>query len=337
MIRIEEIISNALAGIEETEVAILARELLKTREALALAQQAKGEAEGRAALADRRAVSGRSRWVADVSAELDRARTKFPKPDLLTTAFAEEAGELVKAILDGYNGKASDVYGEAIQTIAMVVRLIEEGDPVHRLKPIPDLGAWFVSDAVQAILDATPEIARNPMDLGFVSARKKMLGLVPDYTGEGSAWVPPVEARAVVVPEAYPGQREHVAFLGALKYELENPTPDQKPTSFDINRDYFEHYANVFSKDNERMAHGVGFMNGAEWHRQHYAIPADRVPGEGMVAVKAEEWEAAQELLAQARCAAHAVEDEGECDMTGICRAVFACDSLRANQGGAAT
>lgn len=56
MSRIDEIVSNALAGIEETEVAILARELLKTREALALAQQAKGEAEGRAALAERRAV-----------------------------------------------------------------------------------------------------------------------------------------------------------------------------------------------------------------------------------------------------------------------------------------
>lgn len=67
------------------------------------------------------------------------------------------------------------------------------------------------------------------------------------------------------------------------------------------------------------------------------AIPADRVLGDGMVAVDREEWAATQDLLAQARCAAHAVEDEGQCDMTGICRAVFACDSLRANQGGAAT
>ena len=135
MKRIEEIISNALAGIKETEVAILARELLKTREALALAQQAKGEAEGRAALAERRAAASRSQWAIDVSVELASARAKFPNPDLLTTAFAEEAGELVKAVLDGYHGKPCDVYGEAIQTIAMVVRLIEEGDPVHRLTP----------------------------------------------------------------------------------------------------------------------------------------------------------------------------------------------------------
>jgi len=75
-------------------------------------------------------------WFLDVADELRRARAKFPGTDLLTTAFAEEAGELVKAILDNYNGKQSDLYTEAIQTIAMVVRLLEEGDPVHRLKPI---------------------------------------------------------------------------------------------------------------------------------------------------------------------------------------------------------
>ena len=63
------------------------------------------------------------------------------------------------------------------------------------------------------------------------------------------------------------------------------------------------------------------------------SVPADRVLGEGIVAVEREEWAATQDLLAQARCAAHAVEDDGQCDMTGICRAVFACDSLRANQG----
>lgn len=74
------------------------------------------------------------------------------------------------------------------------------------------------------------------------------------------------------------------------------------------------------------------------WFCEHSsAIPADRVLGDGMVGVDREEWAATQDLLAQARCAAHAVEDDGQCDMTGICRAVFACDSLRANQGGAAT
>ena len=78
------------------------------------------------------------------------------------------------------------------------------------------------------------------------------------------------------------------------------------------------------------------FRDGYDFARTR-AIPADRVLGDGMVAVDRAELEALQELLAQARCAAHAVEDNGECDMTGICSAVFACDSIRANQGGAAT
>lgn len=74
-------------------------------------------------------------WIEATLNEVARARKKFPNPDLLTTAFAEEAGELVKAILDNYHGKPSNVYEEAIQVIAMAVRLIEEGDPVHRLEP----------------------------------------------------------------------------------------------------------------------------------------------------------------------------------------------------------
>lgn len=59
-------------------------------------------------------------------------------------------------------------------------------------------------------------------------------------------------------------------------------------------------------------------------------IPADRVLGEGKVAVDQEELEALRYLLDCARIAAHAVEDEGECEMSSICGAVFACDSLRA-------
>lgn len=108
-------------------------------------------------------------WFEDVADELRRARAKFPGTDLLTTAFAEEAGELVKAILGGYNGKESDIYTEAIQTIAMVVRLLEEGDPVHRLAPIVDTVTIYKTAAVGPT-ESFP---------GF------------DPTGEGSAWQPP--------------------------------------------------------------------------------------------------------------------------------------------------
>lgn len=56
MTRLDEIIERAKDGLPESEVAILAREVLKTREQFALALRAMGDAEGRAALADRRAL-----------------------------------------------------------------------------------------------------------------------------------------------------------------------------------------------------------------------------------------------------------------------------------------
>ena len=76
-------------------------------------------------------------WMAEVEAEMERARKKFPCPNLLVTAFSEEAGEVVKAVLEHYEGKGSlaDVRKELIQTAAMVGRLLEEGDPIHLLNP----------------------------------------------------------------------------------------------------------------------------------------------------------------------------------------------------------
>jgi NTP pyrophosphatase (non-canonical NTP hydrolase) len=73
-----------------------------------------------------------------VQAEVRRARTLHQSPDLLTTAFAEEAGEVIKAILDHRAGKGplSDVKKEIVQTMAMCVRLLDEGDPLHSLPPV---------------------------------------------------------------------------------------------------------------------------------------------------------------------------------------------------------
>lgn len=79
--------------------------------------------------------------------------------------------------------------------------------------------------------------------------------------------------------------------------------------------------------------HGV-FLALRPWESVSHIhpIPADRVLEDGMVGVDREEWEALRELLAQARVAAHTVEDDGSCDMSGICGAVLVCDSLRSAQ-----
>lgn len=72
-----------------------------------------------------------------VEAELRFARKNFPSNDKLLAAFNEEAGELTKAMLDSYTGKGpdSDVFNEAVQVIAMAVRLVQEGDPDFKYKP----------------------------------------------------------------------------------------------------------------------------------------------------------------------------------------------------------
>lgn len=77
-------------------------------------------------------------WPEPIRSEVERARKLHPSGDLLTTAFAEEAGEVIKAILDHYEGKGSllEVLSELVQVIAMAVRLMEEGDPIHRLPPL---------------------------------------------------------------------------------------------------------------------------------------------------------------------------------------------------------
>lgn len=76
-------------------------------------------------------------WIEEVKEELVRARARYPNPNLLTTAMAEESGEAIKAILDhmSHKGCLTQVKHELIQTIAMCVRLLEEGDPIHKLPP----------------------------------------------------------------------------------------------------------------------------------------------------------------------------------------------------------
>lgn len=73
----------------------------------------------------------------DIDREIARARRKFPRPDYLTTALTEEHGEAVRAILEHMYAptkvNAAEVRKELIQTAAMCIRLIMEGDPIHKL------------------------------------------------------------------------------------------------------------------------------------------------------------------------------------------------------------
>lgn len=65
------------------------------------------------------------RFLADVRAELLKARAKFPGDRIMVIALAEEFGELAKAVLDE---SAERVRKEAVQTAVMAARVAIDGD-----------------------------------------------------------------------------------------------------------------------------------------------------------------------------------------------------------------
>ena len=78
--------------------------------------------------------------LADIEAELDRARTKFPSNVDVLPALTEEVGELSQALIqqkhEPHKGKTDrDVYMEAIQTAVVAIRIASEGDPNFPYNP----------------------------------------------------------------------------------------------------------------------------------------------------------------------------------------------------------
>ena len=68
-------------------------------------------------------------FIADVQAELARARAKFPAPNLNFVALIEEIGELAKAHLEE---GPEELYKEAVQVAVMAARVATEGMGIQR-------------------------------------------------------------------------------------------------------------------------------------------------------------------------------------------------------------
>lgn len=63
---------------------------------------------------------------------------RHPQPNYVLTKIAEEAGEVVKAgvhYAEGRDFTWDDIEAECVQTIAMCLRLLIEGDQVHGVLP----------------------------------------------------------------------------------------------------------------------------------------------------------------------------------------------------------
>ena len=163
-------------------------------------------------------------------------------------------------------------------------------------------------------------------------------GPTQDYTGEGSAWAPPVEARDAVVPE----NLLHDLAVAAWDEGADAGMvwdPDADPAKRGVvpctpgegiakARDHF-------------AKHGSGspssaFSRALQAIREHSrTIPANRVLGDGMVAVSLRAVADACERLEHLTNWLRGATDIPSINLEGDTEHVV--DALRANQGGAAT
>lgn len=67
----------------------------------------------------------------------DKAMRKFPQPNYVLNKVAEESGEVIKAVIHYTEGREewANVEGEIIDNLAMLIRLVVEGDQVIGFTP----------------------------------------------------------------------------------------------------------------------------------------------------------------------------------------------------------
>ncbi|OVZ94886.1 hypothetical protein CBW58_02095 [Yersinia frederiksenii] len=77
--------------------------------------------------------------VAAARVRADKAMRKFPQPNYVLNKVAEESGEVIKAVIHYTEGREEwpNVEAEIIDNLAMLLRLVTEGDQVIGFTP-PD-------------------------------------------------------------------------------------------------------------------------------------------------------------------------------------------------------
>lgn len=70
-------------------------------------------------------------------AAAEKAMVKFPQPNYVSLKVAEEAGEVVRGAVHYAEGRLTwdELEGECVQTIAMILRLLIEGDQINGVYP----------------------------------------------------------------------------------------------------------------------------------------------------------------------------------------------------------
>ncbi|HGM6984060.1 TPA: DUF551 domain-containing protein [Serratia marcescens] len=97
----------------------------------------------------------------------DKAMRKFPQPNYVLNKVAEESGEVIKAVIHYTEGREewASVEGEIIDNLAMLIRLVAEGDQVIGFTP---------PDTCRAAMLAQPVSQDYKLPEGWIACSERM-------------------------------------------------------------------------------------------------------------------------------------------------------------------
>ncbi|WP_181884126.1 DUF551 domain-containing protein [Citrobacter freundii] len=108
--------------------------------------------------------------VAAARVRADKAIRKFPQPNYVLNKVAEESGEVIKAVIHYTEGREewANVEGELVDNLAMLIRLITEGDQVIGFTP-PDA---YRATMLQAVNHTEQHLGM--VDSGWIPVSERM-------------------------------------------------------------------------------------------------------------------------------------------------------------------
>ncbi|HID3459578.1 TPA: hypothetical protein ACXE2W_002232 [Serratia marcescens] len=103
------------------------------------------------------------RLVEKARVSADKAMRKFPQPNYVLNKVAEESGEVIKAVIHYTEGREewANVEGEIIDNLAMLIRLVVEGDQIIGFTPPDACRAAILAQPVSGGYKLPPHVYRE--------------------------------------------------------------------------------------------------------------------------------------------------------------------------------
>lgn len=108
-----------------------------------------------------------SSLVSSARVRADKAIRKFPQPNYVLNKVAEESGEVIKAVIHYTEGREewANVEGEIVDNLAMLIRLVTEGDQVIGFTPPESCRAAMLQDGNSPVIpDGWQLVPKEPTE-----------------------------------------------------------------------------------------------------------------------------------------------------------------------------